>query len=225
MAQNSPARRIPSHGTELLGASHAIDFVAVDRQRRTVRRRAWRTFFATEPPELFLGFGRNILAPAAGVVVAVHDGEPDHAARRSQLALLPYALGQAGRLRQGTAAIAGNHVIIELPDRAGYLAVVHLREGSLIVSAGDAVATGQRLGQCGNSGNSTQPHVHIQLMDSLDLTTARGIPMRFRHFREWPRGAKESRNVTVGMPAEGSVVEPFASSSFQKPQPTPGDKP
>jgi hypothetical protein len=74
LAQNSPARRIPSHGTDLLGERYAIDFVAVDHHRRTADRRDWRTFLATEPAERFLAFGQPILAPAAGTVIAAHDG-------------------------------------------------------------------------------------------------------------------------------------------------------
>src|SRR5690606_6788420 len=109
VVRNSPARRVPSHGVDLLGQRYAIDFVGVDDRGRTACRRDWRSWLSTEPPERFFAFGRPILAPAAGVVVGVHDGEPDHVARRSQLALIPYALGQAARLRQGVAAIAGNY--------------------------------------------------------------------------------------------------------------------
>ena len=77
MAQNSPARRVPSHGIDLFGQRHAIDFVAVDDRGRTAGIRDWRTLLASEPPERFYAFGRPILAPAYGTVVAVHDGEVD----------------------------------------------------------------------------------------------------------------------------------------------------
>jgi len=208
LAMNSPARRVPSHGVDLLGQRYAIDFVGVDERHRDAFVADWRTLVATEPPERFVAFGRPILAPADGVVVAVHDGEPDHAARRSQLALVPYMLGQAGRLRKGPAAIAGNHVVVEL--RAGvFAALVHLRRGSLRVAVGDAVVTGQQLGECGNSGNSTQPHVHVQLMDSADLAVARGVPVAFRGYREWVGGSDHPAPVATGIPGERSVVEPL----------------
>jgi murein DD-endopeptidase MepM/ murein hydrolase activator NlpD len=127
---------------------------------------------------------------------------------------LPYVLGQASRVRQGAAAVAGNHLVLRLLDRDAYVALVHLREGSLRVVRGEAVTTGQPLAACGNSGNSTQPHVHLQAMDSPDLDRARGLPISFRRFREWPRGAREPRLRELGVPAEGSVVEPW---------PEPGD--
>lgn len=109
----------PEPGTDLWGQRYAIDFVGVDDRRRTADRRDWRTLLATEPPDRFFSFGRPVLAPGAGTVVEVHDGEADHSARRSQLALVPYALGQATRLRQGSAAIAGNHLVMRLHGRAG----------------------------------------------------------------------------------------------------------
>ncbi|MET0954727.1 MAG: M23 family metallopeptidase [Cryobacterium sp.] len=212
LARNSPARRIPSHGTDLLGERYAIDFVGVDDRGRSAAARDWGTLFGTEPAERFFGFGRPILAPANGTVVQVHDGEPDHEARRSQLSLLPYVLGQAGRLRQGVAAITGNHVVLELADGAGFAAVVHLRAGSVRVRPGERVATGDPLAQCGNSGNSTQPHVHVQVMDSADLTVARGVPMAFRHYREWPAGRGAPIPTDLGIPAEGAMVEPVTAA-------------
>lgn len=206
LVQDSPARRVPSHGVDVLGERYAIDFVGVDERGRTAPRRDWRTLLATEPPERFFAYGRPVLAPAAGVVVVAHDGEPDHEARRSPLALVPYALGQAARLRAGVAAVAGNHLVVDLGG--AFVALVHLRAGSLRVGVGDAVVTGQAVAACGSSGNSSQPHLHVQAMDSLDLAVARGVPLAFRDFREWPRGAREPLVRASGVPGEGAVVEP-----------------
>ncbi|AIY00039.1 peptidase M23 [Arthrobacter sp. PAMC 25486] len=219
LVQNSPLRRVPSHGTELLGSSWAIDFVGVDNAHWSAPLRDWRTLLATEPPERFFSFGRAILAPADGVVVAAHDGESDHSARRSQLALVAYMLGQAGRLHQGVAAVAGNYVILELngtgvlKESGAFVALVHLRAGSLRVGVGETVVAGAQLAECGNSGNSTQPHVHLQAMDSADLSVARGLRVAFQEFREWSRGSRNSpagKAGHTGIPAEGSIVEPLA---------------
>lgn len=207
MAQNSPARRVPSHGVDLFGERYAIDFVAVDDRGRTAGIRDWRTAFATEPPERFYAFGRPILAPVDGTVVAVHDGEVDHEGRRSQLALLPYALSQGSRLRQGVAGLAGNYVTIALRDSDAFVAIAHLRAGSFLVAVGDAVTTGQPIAECGNSGNSTEPHVHLQVTDSANLSVAQGVPLAFRNFREKPRGATQFVTRESGIPGEGAVVE------------------
>ncbi|WP_407344263.1 M23 family metallopeptidase [Pengzhenrongella phosphoraccumulans] len=204
--QNSPARRVPSHGSNVMATTYAIDLVPVDAQGRSAAERDWRTLLTTEPPERFVGFGAPVLAPAGGTVVRVHEGELDHPARRSQLALVPYMLGQAGRLRRGAAALAGNHVVLELAAGHGYVALVHLQRGSIRVVQGQVVRPGQQLAACGNSGNSTEPHVHLQVMDAADPMAARGVPMAFARFREHHRGT--NRIVESGLPAEGAIIEP-----------------
>ena len=131
--------------------------------------------------------------------VIAHDSEEDHEARRSQLALLPYMAGQRERIRQGAGALAGNHVVIALGAGGPFVLLAHLRKGSLGVSVGDRVVVGEPIGQCGNSGNSTQPHVHVQVTDSITWSRARGIPIMF----EAPGGPE--------LPAEGQTV--FVPSS------------
>ncbi len=81
LVQNSPANRIPSHGTTLFASSYAIDFVPVDDAGRSSPF-TLGSLVRPEPAESFSGFGRAILAPVAGTVVAIHDHEADHLARR-----------------------------------------------------------------------------------------------------------------------------------------------
>jgi hypothetical protein len=207
LARNSPARKVPSHGTHLFATTYAMDFIAVQ-GRRTATVRDWRTLVSTEPVERFLAFGRPILAPGAGRVVSVLDGVPDLVARRSQVSRIPYALTQGARARQGAAGLAGNHVIIELADSTGFVVLAHLRKTSVRVREDEPVAVGQVLGDCGNSGNSMQPHVHIQVMDGADPFTARGLPMAFRQYQVRPRGGGPPVRVPQGVPAESEVVEP-----------------
>ncbi|MFC5789947.1 M23 family metallopeptidase [Agromyces tardus] len=201
MARNSPARRVPSHGTHLLGTTYAIDFIPVDAAGRSAPR-TWRAFVATERPDFFHGFGAPILAPAHGTVVLAHDGESDHEARRSQFALVAYALSQATRVRAGAAAIAGNHVVIALASDGPYVLLAHLRAGSVRVRAGDEVRVGAEIGRCGNSGNSTQPHVHVQVTDSVDWARARGLPMSFRR-----PGVASGADASGWVPGESEIVD------------------
>ena len=195
IVQNSPDRRVPSHGTHLFGTTYAIDFVPVDDRGRSAPR-TWRSLVSVESPEIFVGFGRPVLAPVAGTVVAVHDAEPDHEARRSQSALLAYALTQAGRVRGGPNAIAGNHVAIAVAPGGPFVLLAHLRRGSVSVRPGDSIRAGDAVGTCGNSGNSTEPHVHVQVTDSTDWATTRGLPIVFRA----PSGR-------VWLPREREVVD------------------
>lgn len=193
--ENSPARRVPSHGTDLFGTTWAIDFVPVDERGRSAPV-TWRTVLGAEATERFVGFGRPVLAPVAGTVVVAHDGEHDHVGRRSPLTLVPYALTQARRVRAGMDAVAGNHVVIRIGDHGPYVALVHLRRGSVTAKVADVVEAGRQVGQCGNSGNSTQPHVHVQVCDSVDWDFARGLPLAFRRAGAEP-----------WVPAEGEIVE------------------
>lgn len=192
--ENSPARRIPSHGTYAFGTSHAIDFVAVDDAGRSGPR-SWRTLIASEPAAIYVGFGQPVLAPSRGTVVAVHDEEPDHKGRRSPLTLVPYMFGQPGRVRAGVAAVAGNHVVIAVGPKGPYVLLAHLRQGSVRVRPGQRVQPAEPIAECGNSGNSTEPHVHVQVSDSTDWQHANGIPLAFRN-----RAGK------VWVPGEAEIV-------------------
>jgi len=193
-AKNSPARRVPSHGTDLLGTSYAIDFVAVGEHGRGAPL-SLASVFGTEDPEKFVGFGAPVLAPLAGRIVESYDGECDRIARRSQLSLLGYSATQGRRLREGVPALAGNYVVIDPTGEGPFVLLAHLRRGSIRVRDGDFVEQGRAIGECGNSGNSTQPHVHLQATDSTDWEHAAGIPLRFCSL-----GAPE-------LPAESEIVE------------------
>lgn len=175
LVQNSPANRVPSHGTPAFATAHAIDLVPVTDSGHTAPI-TLNSLVRPEPADRFPGFGRPILAPVEGVVVAVHDSQPDHPAYRG-LPSLGYALTQHRRQAAGWTALAGNHVLI---DSGGIIvALCHLQEGSIQVTRGRRLRTGDALARCGNSGNSTEPHVHIQAMDDPDITRANAVRLTF----------------------------------------------
>ncbi|MFC7403270.1 M23 family metallopeptidase [Citricoccus sp. GCM10030269] len=175
LVQNSPANRVPSHGTRLLATSYAIDFVPVTDTGRTAPM-TLGSLLRPEPSNRFSGFDRPILAPIGGVVIAAHDHEPDHPAYRG-VPSIRYALTQHRRAAAGWTALAGNHVLIE--SSGTIVALCHLRQGSIRVHPGQQVQAGDMLGGCGNSGNSTEPHVHVQAMDHRDPERAHAIPLTF----------------------------------------------
>ena len=200
-ARNTPTRRVPSHGTSRFGTAYAIDLVPVDEHHQSAKP-SWRTLLATEPVSAFVGFGRPVSAPIAGTVVATHDDEPDHDASRSPVAYLFFALGQASRIRAGIAAVAGNHVVIEVEPGGPYALVAHLQHGSLSVAPGQRVEQGDSLGACGNTGNSTQPHVHLQAVDSLDWDRAQAVPIVFRSYKVVPTGTLQHD----ALPSEAETI-------------------
>lgn len=140
-------------------------------------------------------------------MVWAHDGESDGVARRAPLVALRFALGQAGRVRAGVEAVAGNHVVIEVDGGAGFLWVVHLRRGSVLVEPGDAVVVGQQLGEVGNSGNSVEPHVHVHLADSAQWRRAAGLPIAFASYRVVSGSREPGTVVERGLPRTGEIVE------------------
>jgi hypothetical protein len=73
----------------------------------------------------------------------------------------------------------GNGVMIEHPD--GWVSVyAHVLADSVAVRVGDQVLPGDLLGLCGNSGNTTEPHLHFHVQDRTGFTGAHGLRIRFR---------------------------------------------
>lgn len=174
-AANSPRDRVPSHGVHAYGQTFAVDLVhePADSGRPSM---GWWPL--ARPPERFPGFGCEVRSPADGVVVHAHDGARDHWSRNSYPALV-YLLIEAGiRELTGPTRIFGNHVVLDI-GRGVYVALAHLERGSVTVEPGDAVSVGQPVARCGNSGNSSEPHLHLQCMDHESPLLADGIPFTF----------------------------------------------
>ncbi|HZB30961.1 MAG TPA: M23 family metallopeptidase [Streptosporangiaceae bacterium] len=179
IAANSPADRVPSHGVHAYGQSYAIDLVHEPDDGGTWKgARAWPP---ARPPRRFAGFGRPVYAAADGVVVRASDWQRDHWSRDSWLAL-PFLFAE-GSVREvfGPRFLLGNHVVLDLGGGV-YAAYAHLRRGSVRVRPGQRVAAGDRLAECGNSGNSSEPHLHFQLMDHRNPLVAAGLPVAFDRF-------------------------------------------
>lgn len=196
-ALNSPADRTPSHGTHQFGQTYAIDIVAEDEARpRPSFARLWPVFRRSED---FPAFGAPLLAVADGTVVHAEDAQRDHLSRNSLPALVYLMLVESTvRALSGARRVTGNHLVLDLGDGT-YAMYAHLQRGSLGVRAGDRVVAGQELARCGNSGNSTEPHVHFQLMDGPDLDTAQGVPFTWRG---------------VGVPKNGETFEAGRDSAY-----------
>ncbi|WP_240474275.1 M23 family metallopeptidase [Intrasporangium chromatireducens] len=64
-------------------------------------------------------------------------------------------------------------------DSGIVVALCHLQRDSVCVQPGQRVRCGDAVGRCGNSGNSTEPHLHLQAFDGLDPDHARPVPITF----------------------------------------------
>ncbi|WP_347268500.1 M23 family metallopeptidase [Paracoccus sp. (in: a-proteobacteria)] len=125
------------------GQSLAVDLIRITPMG--FRTDGWRP----ADPARYAGFGTPIMAPCDGRVVVASDGLPDMQVPATDLDHL-----------------AGNFILI---DCGGFVvALAHLRQGSVLPEEGDRVQTGDPIGELGNSGNSSEPHLHIHAQ--------RGIP-------------------------------------------------
>jgi hypothetical protein len=179
-AYNSPADRTPSHGTHMLAQTYAIDLIGESGTGSAVARPEFAVFWPPARPSAeYPGFGAPVLAVADATVVHAVDRRRDHLSRTSW-PMIAYLFLVEGIVRSlgGPDRIAGNHVVLDLGDGT-YAMYAHLQRGSVTVRPGDRVRAGRQLGRCGNSGNSTEPHLHFQLMDGPDMSVASGIPFRF----------------------------------------------
>lgn len=176
VAMNSPASKVPSHGIRMYGQSHAIDLVAEPDDGRP--RPEFGGKEAMRANEEYPAFGEPVYAMIDGVVVRSSDWRRDHRARSNLLGYFYMMAEGVVRELGGPGFIVGNHVTIRSDDGV-FATVAHLQRGSAEVQAGDRVTAGDRIGRCGNTGNSSEPHVHAQLMDRISLRTAQGMPFVF----------------------------------------------
>ncbi|HKF21138.1 MAG TPA: M23 family metallopeptidase [Candidatus Angelobacter sp.] len=119
------------------------------------------------------GWGREILAPAAGTVTYARNDVPNN----------PHPGKDPGlytTLHDPIMAIAGNCVIID-HGNSEYSVMMHLQQGSVTVKVGERVAAGQVIGRLGNSGNSFGPHLHYQLQSGPQILHDQSLPFRFQN--------------------------------------------
>jgi hypothetical protein len=202
--QRSPADRIPSHGTDLLGQRYAYDLIRTDHRRGFHLHPAGtlRWLLVGGRTRDCYGWGQPVHAALDGVVVQAVDGVAErqwlHPVREGWLAVKT-TVGFARRGLEDPTRLAGNHVIVATAGT--YALYAHLAPGSVVGTRGQQIRAGEVLGRVGHSGNSTAPHLHFQLMDSPDPLQARGIPCAFAAYLverdgQWVR-------VEAGIPHRG----------------------
>jgi hypothetical protein len=175
------------NGSFRLAQRFAIDFARVGENGRTFTGDRSRN-------ANFHAYGAELLAVGDGRVAGVRDGIPEN---------VPGITSRAVPITPDT--IAGNYVRLELGD--GVFALYgHLQPGSLRVTVGDRVTRGQTLGLVGNSGNSTEPHLHFHVEGSgSSMLGAEGLPYVLDVFDVAPsRGAWSERRHEL--PLQNAIV-------------------
>ncbi len=112
--------------------------------------------------EEFFAFGKKVLAPAEGTVVAVEGGRPD---------------GVPGEFDRA-AEPAGNYVVLDLGGKV-WAFFLHLKNGSIAAKPGQKVKAGDVLAEAGNSGRGVEPSLHIHLQDAAEAGKGNGWPLVF----------------------------------------------
>ncbi|MGB5360676.1 MAG: peptidoglycan DD-metalloendopeptidase family protein [Eudoraea sp.] len=111
--------------------------------------------------ESYFAFGEDIIAPCDARVVKVIDGVPDN---------IP---GETNEQQ-----LTGNTIVLRT-DRDEYVLLAHLMKGSIFVEEGQDIRKGEILAKCGNSGNSTEAHLHISLQNAPDMEDSIGAKLFF----------------------------------------------
>lgn len=141
---------LPFAGRAVVPQRFAIDFLRVNEKGETHAGNA-------NDNRNYLCYGAEALAVKDGTIGKVIDGIPENTPHPTERAV-----------KMGWETVSGNYVTLDLGG--GRFAVyAHLQPGSIRVKAGDAVKAGQVLGLVGNSGNSTEPHLHFHVSDGLAL--------------------------------------------------------
>jgi murein DD-endopeptidase len=152
---------IPIYGSYYIAQRFAIDWVKVDDQYHTYKGDSLNN-------ASYYAYGSDALAVADGVVSEVKDSIPQN---------IPGAMSRAVPITLET--VGGNHVIVDIGG--GHFAFyAHLQPGSIKVKVGDRVRRGQPLGLVGNSGNSTEPHLHFHISDASSPLGSEGVPYMFQ---------------------------------------------
>jgi hypothetical protein len=139
---------------ESVAQKNAFDILIKDEQGSTHKGTG-------ESNEDYYAFGKELYAPCDGEVVLVVDGVKDN---------VPGVLNPV--------YIPGNTVIIKTAN-GEYAFFAHFKQNSIVVKQGQKVTTGALLGLCGNSGNSSEAHLHFHLQNVEDMTKATGAKCYF----------------------------------------------
>ncbi|WP_051967477.1 M23 family metallopeptidase [Kitasatospora mediocidica] len=163
--------RATNHHTGHPVQRYALDLMALGRSGTRA------TGLAPRSLERYHSYGQLVASPVDGTVLTAVDGFDDQPA-----AISPFE----DRPQQGQPPV-GNHVALRVDPGPGTdpaapveILLAHLRLGSVRVRAGDVVVAGQPLGRVGNSGNTSEPHLHIHAI-ARTAEGVRPVPLRMAH--------------------------------------------
>jgi murein DD-endopeptidase MepM/ murein hydrolase activator NlpD len=111
--------------------------------------------------EDYYAFGKQLIAPCDAEVVLAVDGIKDNVPGELNPIYVP-----------------GNTVILKTKNNE-FLFFAHFQQNSIVVKQGQKVKQGELLGLCGNSGNSSEAHLHFHIQNIEDMNKATGAKSYF----------------------------------------------
>jgi hypothetical protein len=203
VAVNTPAERVPSHGTHYFAQTYAFDFARLNKTGTGFSLLGvWRQFLFFVPVEAFLAWNQPVHAAFAGEVIAIGEGCPDRLRVNALCQLFRANLLARRPSPVDLRPLLGNYCLVS--GSPGVALYAHLRNGTVAVQPGSRVETGQVIGRVGNSGNSTMPHLHFHVMDGPDPFAAKGVPVSILDYSVLESATY--RNVMAGVPR---LMQPF----------------
>jgi murein DD-endopeptidase len=163
---NTSAHRralLPVNGRAYISQRFAIDWVELNADATT------HTGNAADNKN-YRAYGAEIHSVADGIVTETKDGIPQNS---------PGANSRAVPITLET--IGGNHVIVDIGE-GRFAFYAHMQPGSLRVKVGEKVKRGDVLGLVGNSGNSTEPHLHFHICNANSPLGCEGLPYAFTSY-------------------------------------------
>lgn len=158
------ATGLPVNGGLYFAQRFAIDWMQLDKDGRLVHGDASNV-------NNYTCYGADILAVADGTVIQIQNDLDDQK---------PGVLPDPSTITVDN--VDGNHVILDLGGGV-YAFYAHMQKNGVAVNVGDHVKRGQVLGKLGNTGNTSAPHLHFQLMDGPSALGAQGIPYEIDSFQ------------------------------------------
>ena len=164
---------------------YAFDFAAVaGPSGGYFRKPMWNLLWSGASVEDSHSWARTVRAPLDATVADLCDDVPDRA--KVQALQRRVRVFRAKPQSKEIEALAGNYLLLQW--RRWFVLLAHLRQGSIRVAPGDAVAKGQPVAEVGNSGSSLTPHLHLQVMDAPDPRRALPIGFVVSEYERWTGG-------------------------------------
>ncbi len=175
----------------------AFDFVKMDEKRKKYSKKNKINFLIGNiPSDMYFCWGQPVYSPIDGVILQTGVGWKDHQKTNIWKTIkIWYNATYKNKPPEVDGELdlrpnVGNYVMIKASGGQIVL-LAHLKFGSTKVEEGQVIKVGELIGNVGNSGNSTAPHLHINLFDQMDDPyTAKVLPLVFKEYQELDRDDK-----------------------------------